>query len=49
MRKKYCVWYLPKQDQIIELEASTSYGLIIMLIGWSPIFDRDSFMYLGVL
>lgn len=49
MKKKYTIWYLPKQDQIIELEASTSYGLIIMLIKWNPIFDRDMFMYLGVL
>jgi hypothetical protein len=47
-KAKVVAWYLPKQDQIVEFEANTSYGLIIMLIQWNPMFDRDTFMLLGV-
>lgn len=49
-KKKYGVcWYMPKSDEIVELEADTGYALIIMLMQWNPMFDRDEWMLLGVI
>lgn len=49
MKKKYVAWYFGNTDEIIELEANYSYGLIMMIVQrdlWVEDFDL---CYLGVI
>ena len=48
-KKKVVIWYSAKSDYLVELNPNESYALIIMLVQWNPMFDRNDWMLLGSL